>query len=189
MMIICISTTKHLSPSANRAQLGSTFRVGCVPCAVSAQVILTVLRTPPAQTEASSLELVLRGFLLGVFLGLFFFVLALLGLLGRLSRLLLGLLLGLLSLLHFLLTFYHGLERLNTGGVFSLVVSDEDVVKNGPRLDLPQIESDNAKVGVVVERIVVLVLRVSNLGVNPLAFVLRVIDALRREIALVFRVV
>mmetsp|Transcript_118987 Transcript_118987/g.348458 ORF Transcript_118987/g.348458 Transcript_118987/m.348458 type:complete len:246 (-) Transcript_118987:535-1272(-) len=70
-----------------------------------------------------------------------------------------------------------------------LVVGDDDVVEDGPTLDLPQIEANEAKVLVLVHAVVVLVLRVGNLLCLPEALVGRVGDPLPVPLALVRRVV
>mmetsp|Transcript_5724 Transcript_5724/g.11703 ORF Transcript_5724/g.11703 Transcript_5724/m.11703 type:complete len:417 (+) Transcript_5724:90-1340(+) len=70
-----------------------------------------------------------------------------------------------------------------------LVVGDDDVVEDGPTLDLPQIKANEAEVLVLVHAVVVLVLWVGDSLCLPDALVGRVGDPLPVPLALVGRVV
>jgi len=56
------------------------------------------------------------------------------------------------------------------------IIGDEDVVKDGSRLDLPEIETDSADGGVPVNLSVGLVLGVVDLWVDPRSLVCWVVD-------------
>mmetsp|Transcript_27444 Transcript_27444/g.81762 ORF Transcript_27444/g.81762 Transcript_27444/m.81762 type:complete len:424 (-) Transcript_27444:20-1291(-) len=83
----------------------------------------------------------------------------------------------------------NGLPLLGEGVGLGPVVGDEDVVEDGAALDLPEVEADEAEVGVLVHLVVVLVLGVGDLLRLPHALVGRVGDALHVPVALVVRIV
>merc|ERR1712066_958914 len=97
----------------------------------------------------------------------------------------LGLSLGLLPLLFVLLILHLLLGILGDGpqvlsgllGGFG-IISDHEVVKNGSRLDLPQVKAELAHLIVLADglSLVLIVLRVVNLRVDPGSLVLGVID-------------
>merc|ERR1719474_355542 len=111
---------------------------------------------------------------------------------------LLGLFLCLFPLL-FVLFIFHGLfgvlgnapQLLSRLLSLSRIVGDEQVVENGTRLDLPQVEADLAEFVVLAEifRVISIVLRIVNLRMHPGALVCRIVDLARLPLALVFRVV
>merc|ERR1719192_3280149 len=137
-------------------------------------------------TNARKIITVQRSHLLG--LGLILVIVVVV----RLRLLLLGLLrlFGVVFLLFLcLLHLAEVLPLLREGVRLRLVVRDDDVVEDRAALDLPQIEADEAEVGVLVKRVVVLVLRVGDLLGLPEALVGRVRDALDVPVALVRRIV
>merc|ERR1712039_1029330 len=69
------------------------------------------------------------------------------------------------------------------------VVADDDVVEDRAAFHLPQVEADETKIGVLVDAVVVLVLRICNLLSLPDALVRRVGDPLDLPLALVSRIV
>lgn len=72
----------------------------------------------------------------------------------------------------------------------SRVVADQEVVKDGAGLDLPQVEADLAEIVLAeVLGVVGVIFGVVNLGVDPRALVGGVIDLARLPFALVLRVV
>ena len=92
-------------------------------------------------------------------------------------------------LLHGGFTFGEDLEGRDASFSLGGISGDDDRVKDGAGLDLPHIDTDGAKVSVVVDGGVLDVLRVGNLWVNPLALVFWVVDSLGRPVASVFWVV
>merc|ERR1712014_555758 len=68
----------------------------------------------------------------------------------------------LLFLLGFLML-AQSLPLLGEGISFCNVICDDHVVENGPALHLPQIEPDEAEVGILVQIVIVLVLRIGYL--------------------------
>merc|ERR1719447_988504 len=103
--------------------------------------------------------------------------------------LLLCLLCIILLLLLGLLHLAQGLPLLREGVCLGLVVCDDDVVKDGATLPLPQVEADEAEIVVLVQRVIILVLRVGNLLRLPEALVGGVADTLHVPLALVRRIV
>merc|ERR1712187_249711 len=71
----------------------------------------------------------------------------------------------------------------------SLVICDNDVVEDRATLHLPQVEANEAEIVVLVHRVVILVLWVSDLFRLPDALVCRVRDPLDVPVALVSRIV
>merc|ERR1711904_625395 len=67
---------------------------------------------------------------------------------------------------------------------FSAIISDDDVVEDGATLHLPEIETDEAKVSVLIDAVVVLVLGVVDLPCRPHTFVCRVRDSLHEPLSL-----
>merc|ERR1712194_603399 len=67
----------------------------------------------------------------------------------------------------------------------SLVIADNNVVENRATLDLPQIETDESKIGILVHRVIIFVLWVVDLLRLPEALVRWIRDALYIPIALV----
>mmetsp|Transcript_81898 Transcript_81898/g.264360 ORF Transcript_81898/g.264360 Transcript_81898/m.264360 type:complete len:411 (-) Transcript_81898:74-1306(-) len=100
----------------------------------------------------------------------------------RLLGLVLLLLLGRLHLAQ-------GLPLLREDIRLGLVVSDDDVVEDAAALDLPEVEADEAEVGIRVDRLLIHVLRVRDLLGLPEALVAWVRDALHGPVALVLRIV
>merc|ERR1719265_1999840 len=72
---------------------------------------------------------------------------------------------------------------------FCLIIADDHIVENGAALDLPQVEADEAKVGIAVDLVIMLVLRVVNLLDLPEALVCWVGDALDGPLTLVVWIV
>merc|ERR1719265_623055 len=72
---------------------------------------------------------------------------------------------------------------------FCLIIADDHVVENGAALDLPQVEADEAKLGIAVDLVIMLVLRVVNLLDLPEALVCWVGDALDGPLTLVVWIV
>merc|ERR1719265_2868699 len=72
---------------------------------------------------------------------------------------------------------------------FCLIIADDHIVENGAALDLPQVEADEAKLGIAVDLVIMLVLRVVNLLDLPEALVCWVGDALDGPLTLVVWIV
>merc|ERR1719334_2760216 len=70
-----------------------------------------------------------------------------------------------------------------------LVISDDDVIKDGSRFHLPQVEAKSTNVTVLVESVIGFVFWVVNLGVDPFSFVSWVVDLLWLPFTLVVWVV
>merc|ERR1712127_1140431 len=107
-----------------------------------------------------------------------------------LLRLLLGRLLGLVGLV---LGLFLSLHHAGVGGLrerlgLRLVVRDHNRVEDRARLHLPHLEREDAKVRVLGDGRVVLVLGVVDLGVHPLALVVGVLNALHAPLTLVLGV-
>merc|ERR1719198_1075976 len=96
------------------------------------------------------------------------------------------------SILLLLLLSLDGAESLPLRGEsigLSLVIADNDVVEDGAALNLPEIEANEAEIGILVERIIILVLGVRNLPGLPDALVCGVGDTLGIPLTLVLRIV
>merc|ERR1712061_639407 len=94
----------------------------------------------------------------------------------------------LLFLLGFLML-AQSLPLLGEGVSFCNVVCDDHVVEDGPALHLPQIEADESEIGILVQIVIVLVLRIGDLFRLPDTLVCRVGNALHMPIAFVSGIV
>merc|ERR1712226_231968 len=99
--------------------------------------------------------------------------------------LLLSLIRGVGLLLLGLLDLAELLPLLGKGVRLSDVIGDDDVIKDGAALNLPEVEADEAEVIELVDAVVVHVLRIGDLLGLPEALVRRVGDPLHGPIALV----
>merc|ERR1711988_1461136 len=124
-------------------------------------------------------------FLIFLIIVIIIIVRLLFGLLGLFLGLLLLVFLFLLGLLHFI----QGLPLASEGISFSHIVSDDDVVKDGLGLDLPEIESNETKICVLVHSIVINIFRIVDFLGFPDTFVLWVGDSLGLPVTLVIWIV
>merc|ERR1719373_967977 len=94
-----------------------------------------------------------------------------------------------LGLLGSCLDFGEFLPCLRKGVCFRNIISDNNVVKNSSAFDLPQVEAEEAEVGILVDRVIIHVLRIGDLLSLPDALVSRVGDTLDIPITLVLGIV
>merc|ERR1712087_982785 len=91
----------------------------------------------------------------------------------------------LLALLHFVQL----LPLLCKSICLGCIICQDDVIEDGASLDLPQVETEKAEIGVTVQIVVVLVFRVCNLLLLPEALVCGIRDSFDTPLALVFGIV
>merc|ERR1712039_10129 len=141
-------------------------------------------------TLQKSRQQVVNGWLLHVLLLVILFLIIVIvrlffGLLGLFFRLLFVIFLLLACFLHLV----HCLPLLSEAVCLSNIISDDDVVEDGLRLHLPQIETNESEVGVLVDSIIIHELGIVDLLGLPHTFVLWVGDSLCLPITLVLWIV
>merc|ERR1712039_770055 len=141
-------------------------------------------------TLQKSRQQVVNGWLLHVLLLVILFVIIIVvrlffGLLGLFFRLLFVIFLLLACFLHLV----HCLPLLSEAVCLSNIISDDDVVEDGLRLHLPQIETNESEVGVLVDSIIIHKLGIIDFLGLPHTFVLWVGDSLCLPITLVLWIV